>query len=213
MELILGIIGAVLAIALIILIIVLATKRKNGNKNQHMDRRADDNRHSGYPTTQINQNQIAALAEYVALQKKEQEEKDAIKFLKKQDQKQKLENFRQTKDSLKNRLKNQFDSKEWVDLERILKSLDKGGIGIYMLYNHTKNKYYIGQAKQLYKRIKDHFVVNQIALDRLNGDQIYAKFITANELDSSYRLDHIEKIGIELYNSDKTGYNKTQGNI
>ena len=52
-----------------------------------------------------------------------------------------------------------------------------------------------------------------MVLDRLAGDRFQVKFLTTNELDGDYRLDHIEKTGIEIYNSDRTGYNKTTGNV
>ena len=96
-------------------------------------------------------------------------------------------------------------------LQSILDSADKGGVGIYVIHNHTKNKYYVGQAKKLFDRIKKHFSVEQMPIDFLNGDHIYVKFLTANELDADYRLDHVEKTGIEIFESDKTGYNKNAG--
>jgi len=82
-----------------------------------------------------------------------------------------------------------------------------------VLFNASKNKYYVGQAKQIYKRIRDHFAVEDIARDFLQGDEIRAMFLTANELDADYRLDHIERLGIELFDAEAKGYNKKQGSV
>jgi len=162
---------------------------------------------------EIGSENIEVLATYVAAQKEQQETERAQKELKQAEQKQKLETFKQTKEQLKEKLKSQIDAKAWKPLETILKSADKGGVGIYVMYNETKNKFYVGQAKQLHKRIRDHFVVEDITRDYLAGDKIRVKMLTANELDADYRLDHIEKTGIEIFNSDKNGYNKTGGNM
>ena len=162
---------------------------------------------------EIKKDDIKEITEFVKTQKDQIEEEKRIKDLKKADQKQKLEAFKQTKEQLKDKLKSQIDSKEWKPLESVLKSADKGGVGVYIMHNETKNKYYVGQAKQLMKRIRDHFSVEDITRDYLAGDKIQIKMLTANELDADYRLDHIEKTGIEIFNSDKSGYNKTGGNV
>ena len=156
---------------------------------------------------------IQLLAEFVKVQKQEIEQKQELKVLEKAIREQKNETFKQTKEQLLENLKQKFDEKQWKPLESILKSADKGGIGIYVLYNSTKEKYYVGQAKQLYKRVRDHFKVEEIARDQISGDTISVKFLTANELGEDYRMDHIEKTGIEIFNAGVTGYNKTAGNV
>jgi len=165
------------------------------------------------PGPEIGHDSIAALAEYVRLQKQQAEAEAELKALRKADLKQKLEVFKQTKEQLKDKLKDQIDQKAWKPLESILRSADKGGTGIYIVHNATKNKYYVGQAKQLYKRVRDHFIVEDMARDYMAGDAMQVKFLTANELDADYRLDHIEKTGIEIFDADKSGYNKTIGNL
>ena len=162
---------------------------------------------------EIDPDNISALAEYVKTQKDQAEQQLQLKELKRADQKAKLENFKQTRDLLKEQLGTLFGAKEWQPLERILKSADKGGVGIYVLYNATKNKYYVGQAKQIYKRIRDHFAVEDIARDFLSGDEIKTMFLTTNELGDDYRMDHIERLGIEIFDAEKGGYNKKQGSI
>ncbi|MCL2586729.1 MAG: GIY-YIG nuclease family protein [Firmicutes bacterium] len=164
-------------------------------------------------STEIQPKDIDVLVDYVKAQKQEADEVARVKLLKKEEQKSKLETFKQTKEQLKEKLKSQIDQKEWKSLNAILSSADKGGVGIYIIFNQTKSKYYVGQAKQINARIRKHFDVPDLARDFLMGDQIHVKFLTANELDDAYRLDHIEKTGIEIFNADKSGYNKTVGNL
>ena len=165
------------------------------------------------PPTEVDSGNIAALAEYVKADKEQKEKQQQLKELQQADRKQKLETFKQTREQLKEKLRAQFDAKEWQPLDKILKSADKGGVGIYVLLNATKNKYYVGQAKQIYKRIRDHFQIEDIARDFLGGDEIRAAFLTANELGADYRMDHIERLGIEIFDADKGGYNKKQGSV
>ena len=193
---IIGIIAVALVLSVIIYIIYSKTKRANKPKD-----------------AEVKPENIEPLLEYVKLQKEQGEAEQRLKDLKKAEMKQKLEVFKQTKEQLKDKIKAQIDGKEWKPIESVLKSADKGGVGIYIMYNETKNKYYVGQAKQLFKRVRDHFIVEEIAKDFMKGDKIQVKFLTANELDSDYRLDHIEKTGIEIFESDRNGYNKTTGNI
>jgi len=163
---------------------------------------------------EVRQDSIETLAAYVKAQKDEAEAKQRLKDLDRAEKKYKLEVFKQTKDQLKDRLKTQIDGKEWKSLDSVLRSADKGVSGIYILYNRTKNKYYVGQAKELLKRVRDHFKVEDIALDYyMSGDTIEIKFLTAAELGTDYRIDHIEKTGMEIFNSENDGYNKKAGNL
>ena len=164
-------------------------------------------------TVEVKKDDLEELTNFIRVAKEQVEEEQRIKSLKKAEQKQKLETFKQTKEELKERLKNQIQSKEWKSLEQVLNSADKGSVGIYIMYNATKDKYYVGQAKQLVKRVKDHFRVEDIARDFMSGDAIQVKFLTAAELGEDYRLDHVEKTGIEIFASDKSGYNKNVGNL
>ena len=162
---------------------------------------------------EVKRTDIEVLAKYVKLQQQKKEEDQHLNELAKANLKEKLELYKQTREQLQEKLKKQLDAKEWKPLESILNSIDKGGVGIYVIYNETKNKYYVGQAKQIFKRVRDHFAVDDIVRDRIAGDKFEVKFLTANELDGDYRLDHIEKTGILIYNSDRAGYNKTNGNV
>jgi predicted GIY-YIG superfamily endonuclease len=193
---------AICCVVIFILLLLLAvlwlkTKKRSSNESVEIDKE-----------------QLEMIARYA----RQHQTEEQCKLQKRQDKKDlmrvQMETFKQTKEELKSTLKSQIDQKEWQSLDSILSSTDKGGIGIYILYNATRDKYYVGQAKQIFKRIRDHFAIEDIARDyHLEGDTIKVKFLTANELSGDYRIDHIEKTGIEIFNSDKAGYNKTGGNV
>ncbi|ELL44619.1 excinuclease [Spiroplasma melliferum IPMB4A] len=86
--------------------------------------------------------------------------------------------------------------------------------GVYIIWNKTKNIYYVGQSKNMKKRLNNHFKngdVNNIifAKDWYNDDEFYYKYYFCDTKDE---LDLLEKKYIELYNSFENGYNKTGGN-
>ncbi|MCL2570231.1 MAG: GIY-YIG nuclease family protein [Firmicutes bacterium] len=188
--------GIIICLILIIAVVYALKRKKKPAPDKTVELKADD---------------VQELVNYVKIQKEQQQQEQRQKELKKAELKEKTEKFKQSREQIKDRLKSKIDAREWKPLRSILDSADKGGVGIYILYNQTKDKYYVGQAKQLYKRIRDHFKIEGIAMDFLSGDNITVKTLTANELDSDYRLDHIEKTGIEIFNSDKDGYNKNTG--
>lgn len=101
-------------------------------------------------------------------------------------------------------LKNSFNY-SWVDEIK----------GVYIIWNKTKNKYYVGQSKNIMKRIMNqHFnkgdVKNIIfAKDWFNNDDFYWKY---DECQTKDKMDELEKIYIEEYNSFTSGYNSTSGN-
>ncbi len=162
---------------------------------------------------EVDEKNVGELADFVRAMKREQEEKQSMAAIRKTELKSKLEHFKQTKDELRDRLSAKFNMKGWTPLSNILNSTDKGTVGIYVLYNRSKNKYYVGQAKALISRIKKHFDVESIAKDFLQGDSIDVKVLTATELGNDYRMDHIEKMGIEIFDANNSGYNKTAGNL
>jgi len=159
---------------------------------------------------------LDTLLEYVEADKKEKEAEQELKDAVREQKREKLETFKRTKDELRERLRAKFDAVEWQPLHGFLDRVDKGHIGTYVLYNKSKNKYYVGQAKETYKRIRDHFKVEQIALDKMAGDEIVVKILSpthAAELYNDYRIDHIEKSAIEVFDGNTTGYNRTTGNL
>lgn len=53
-------------------------------------------------------------------------------------------------------------------------STSKDFSGVYILYNHTKKKYYVGQAKKVFQRVNNHFTGHG------NGD-VYADYKCLND--------------------------------
>lgn len=96
-----------------------------------------------------------------------------------------------------------------------IRSMQSGDfVGAYIIFNQTKQKYYVGQAKRLYFRINQHFTGHgngDVYADYKYGDQFYIKIISL--ADSGYHdLDLLEKDLIYQYQANITGYNKTKGN-
>ena len=111
------------------------------------------------------------------------------------------------------------DEAGWIDLRTTLKL---GGMeklkqqkGVYIIFNQTKAKAYIGQSKNLYQRIfTQHFNKGDVknivfAKDWYQGDQFGFKYFLTSTKDE---LDRLEKKYIDLYNAFETGYNGTSGN-
>lgn len=94
-------------------------------------------------------------------------------------------------------------------------------IGVYIIHNKEKDKYYVGQSKDVMKRIKQHFngTVPKNAIfaedyytsQMENRDNIFElKIIRCETKDE---LDNLEKKLIYEYDSWNNGYNGTSGNI
>lgn len=86
--------------------------------------------------------------------------------------------------------------------------------GVYILYNYSKNMYYVGQGKKVFQRVNCHFTGHG------NGD-VYADYkygdsftITMIALENSGfdTLNELERNTIKTYNAYSKGYNKTRGN-
>ena len=93
-------------------------------------------------------------------------------------------------------------------------STDMDFAGIYIIYNKTRNMYYIGQSKNVFKRVNSHFT------GKGNGD-VYADYKYGNQFTISMialegsgfsTLNALEKNAISTYNAYSKGYNKTKGN-
>lgn len=87
-------------------------------------------------------------------------------------------------------------------------------VGVYIIWNQTKNMYYVGQAKRLCFRVNQHFTGHgngDVYADYKYGDQFLIKLITLRE--SGYDdLDKLERDMIMQYHANIDGYNKTSGN-
>ena len=86
--------------------------------------------------------------------------------------------------------------------------------GVYVLYNKTKNMYYVGQGQRVFDRVNSHFT------GKGNGD-VYADYKYGDEFtittfaleESGYSsLNELERSAIEAYGAFANGYNKTRGN-
>lgn len=86
--------------------------------------------------------------------------------------------------------------------------------GIYILYNKSKNMYYVGQGKKVFDRVNAHFT------GKGNGD-VYADYkygdfftirIIALENSGFNSLNKLERNAIARYSAFSKGYNKTRGN-
>lgn len=86
--------------------------------------------------------------------------------------------------------------------------------GIYILFNHTKNMYYVGQGVQLFQRVNNHFTGHgngDVYADYKYGDDFTIKLIPL--AGSGFRtLNELERRAIHDYGAYARGYNKTRGN-
>ncbi len=94
-------------------------------------------------------------------------------------------------------------------------------VGCYVIRNTEKNKYYVGQSKDVLKRVcKQHFDGTKVknivfaedyySSEYENKDDLFEVRII--RLETKDELDEKEKELIEYYDSFKSGYNGTAGN-
>jgi len=94
-------------------------------------------------------------------------------------------------------------------------------VGCYVIHNTEKNRYYVGQSKDVMKRLKTHFrgtVPNSMVFAEdyfssqlKNKDDLYTvKVIRCQTKDE---LDATEREMIEYYDAYLHGYNGTSGNV
>lgn len=86
--------------------------------------------------------------------------------------------------------------------------------GVYILFNKTKNMYYVGQAQKILDRVNNHFTGKgngDVYADYKYGDQFTIKMI-ALENSGFSSLNDLERNVIAKYNAFSKGYNKTRGN-
>lgn len=86
--------------------------------------------------------------------------------------------------------------------------------GIYIIHNVTKGMYYVGQSKNVLKRISSHFGGSgngDVYADLKYGDVFTVKAIPL--AGSGYsNLDALERDAIQTYDAFEHGYNKNRGN-
>ena len=86
--------------------------------------------------------------------------------------------------------------------------------GVYILFNLTKNMYYVGQGKEILNRVNSHFTGKgngDVYADYKYGDIFTIKMIALKN--SGFRtLNDLERNAILTYDAFASGYNKTRGN-
>ena len=86
--------------------------------------------------------------------------------------------------------------------------------GVYIIHNHTKHKYYVGQARKMVSRANNHFTGKgngMVFADYTYGDRFTIRFVALKG--SGVRdLNRLERIYIKRYNAYSIGYNRTKGN-
>lgn len=93
-------------------------------------------------------------------------------------------------------------------------ALTKNFAGVYILFNKSKNMYYVGQGKQVLNRVNAHFTGKgngDVYADYKCGDSFTIKIITLENSDFA-SLNELERHTISRYNAYAKGYNKTRGN-
>ncbi len=82
--------------------------------------------------------------------------------------------------------------------------------GVYILFNKTKGKHYVGKGKQILNNVHQHFTGRgngDVYADYVNGDDFTIKMI-ALENSGYTNIDDLKKDTITAYNAFSKGYNK-----
>lgn len=110
---------------------------------------------------------------------------------------------------------------EFIPLKKLIGIKYEKIIGCYVIRNVEKNKYYVGQSKDVMKRVcKQHFDGTKVKNIIFAEDYYSSKFENKEDLfevriirlDTKDELDKKEKELIEEYDSFTNGYNATNGN-
>ncbi len=87
--------------------------------------------------------------------------------------------------------------------------------GVYILFNRSRNLYYVGQSLRVFSRVNSHFTGKgngDVYADYIYGDDFRIRMISLKG--SGYRnLDDLERETIERYDAYAKGYNRTKGNM
>lgn len=109
------------------------------------------------------------------------------------------------------------DNEGWIDLKdaSIFSYPDvTNKKGVYIIWNKTKDKHYVGQSRNMSKRLAQHFKNGEVkniifAKDWYDGDYFCYRYYFCNTIDELYSL---EKRYIAEYLAFEKGYNSTNGN-
>jgi len=104
---------------------------------------------------------------------------------------------------------------EFFSIRRVNRSnTEYNFVGIYIIFNKSKNMYYVGQAHTVLDRVNKHFTGSgngDVYADYKYGDQFTIKLIALKG--SGYlSLNDLERETIWAHDSFSEGYNKTRGN-
>lgn len=111
--------------------------------------------------------------------------------------------------------------KKFIPIRELLIVDYKKIIGCYIIWNKEKNKYYVGQSKDVIKRLKQHFN-GSIPKNIIFAEDYYSAAIEKRDslfyfkiipLHDKGELDEVEKELIEEYDAFNSGYNGTSGNL
>ncbi len=107
-----------------------------------------------------------------------------------------------------------FKLRKKVSGKRRVTTFDNEFAGVYIIYNETKDMYYVGQSKHVLARVNSHLTGHgngDVYADYKYGDNIAITLIPLEG--SGYgNLNTLEKDTIDLYDAYNKGYNRTRGN-
>ncbi len=108
----------------------------------------------------------------------------------------------------------------FIPLKKIIALEYEKIIGVYVIKNNEKNKYYVGQSKDVLKRIKQHFKGTTPANIIFAEDYFASKWdkedlfsVKIIKLNTKDELDYTEKQLIQEYDAGINGYNGQLGNL
>lgn len=93
-------------------------------------------------------------------------------------------------------------------------------MGVYIIHNKEKDKYYVGQSKNVGKRVRQHFNGTEPQNIIFAKDYYESKWEHKEELfeiaiipcSTKDELDAVERENIAYFDSFESGYNRTRGN-
>lgn len=112
------------------------------------------------------------------------------------------------------------NTNDFVSLDALLGIEYKKIVGCYVIRNTEKDKYYVGQSKDVLRRLKQHFK-GTVPSNPIFAEDYYTSNVEDKsklfevkiiELQTKDELDRTEKDLIEQYDCFYSGYNGTHGN-
>lgn len=154
------------------------------------------------------------IADFQSEIKQKQIELNAFLKKEKNDYNQKIQQIKPLQDSVC------VDNESFMLLKMLSGLTYEKIIGCYIIRNREKDKYYVGQSKDVLRRLKQHFkgtIPNNVVFAE---DYYTSSFDNKENLfevkiipcDTKDELDRMEKELIEKYNAFGSGYNGTSGN-